>query len=239
MPKRKNKTQKKPPLTISQRAKRYVVKHKSFFTFVGGAIASAVIMAIVGKACNRIMPDKPIVVEKNTELIQVVHTFSPVPDSTWERFMRQSEELVNAQIIPQEVSRIKPEQLDQANVNKVLASVDFPNAKGYADKSAATYFALEMSPIDGAYVDFAVNFFNQQILDDIYCLSIKVCKILDGKRYLVLDCNYEKHVGRNIIRVRNIFTSKDHFEIAVGFFLKKDTKAQYPDFYREVEHIHH
>ena len=235
MPKKKKKNPKKQSIPISQRVKRYVIKHRSF---VWGAIISAIIVAVVEKACNRIMPDKSVVVEKHADPIQVVHTFSPVPDSTWERFMRQSEELINAQIIPQEVSGIKPKQSDETNVNKVLTSVDFPNSKGYTDKSAATYFALEMSPIDGAYVDFVINFFNQKILDDIYCLSIKVCKIQDGKRYLVLDSNFEKHAGKNIIRVRNIFTSNDHFEIAVGFFLKKDTKAQYPDFYREVKHIH-
>ena len=238
MPKKKKKIHQKQKTTILQRGRQYIVRHKSVFTFIVGAVISAIITVLVTKVGNLIMPDKPIVVEKNLDPIQVVHTFSPMPDSTWERFMRQSEKLINTQIIPQEVSSIKLEQSDEANVNKVLVSVDYPNAKGYTERSAASYFALEMSPLNGAFVDFAVNFFNEKILDDIYCLSIKICKVQDGKRYLVLDCNYEKHAGKNIIRVRNIFTSNDHFEIEVGFFLKKDTKAQYPDFYREVKQIH-
>lgn len=237
MPKKKKKIQKKQSITLFQRGKQYVVKHKSDFTFVGGVIVTAIITVLVTKACDLIIPDKPIVVEKTAGTIQVVHSYSPIPDSTWERFMRQSEELINANIIQQEGSLLKQKQSYETNINRVLTSVDFPNAKGYTSESAASYFTLEMSPRDGAYVDFVVDFFNEKILDEIYCLSLKVCKIQDGKRYGVLDSNYEKHAGKNIIRVKNIFTSNDHFEIQVGFFLMRDTKAQYPNFYREVKHF--
>ena len=127
---------------------------------------------------------------------------------------------------------------DQELLNKVFSAAHFPNAKGYSIKSSAPYFFLEMSPQDDSYVDFTLNFFDERVLKDIYCLSIKICIVTNGRRNLVLDANYEKGTGRkNIIRLKNIFNSAEDYEIQVGFFQTKDTNAQYPDFYREIRHI--
>ena len=113
----------------------------------------------------------------------------------------------------------------------------FPNAKGYSTSSAAPYFSLEMSPLDQSFVDFSFSFFNEKILEEIYCISLKVFSIQSGGgRVYILDENYEKQKGRNIIRLKNIFTS-GRYEVEVGFFLKKDINAQYPAFYREAKYI--
>lgn len=127
---------------------------------------------------------------------------------------------------------------DQDLLNKVFPTAHFPNAKGYSIKSSVPYFFLEMSPQDDSYIDFTLNFFDERVLKDIYCLSIKICIVTNGTRNLILDANYEKGTGRkNIIRLKNIFRSAEDYEIQVGFFQTKDINALYPDFYREIRHV--
>ena len=130
------------------------------------------------------------------------------------------------------------ERGDQVSLNKVFQAAHFPNAKGYSIKSSVPYFFLKMSPQDDSYVDFTLNFFDERVLEDIYCLSIKICIVTNGTRNLILDANYEKGTGRkNIIRLKNIFRSAEDYEIQVGFFQTKDINAQYPDFYREIRRV--
>lgn len=93
-----------------------------------------------------------------------------------------------------------------------------------------------MSPLRNSYVDFTVNFFDENLLAEIYCLSLKVCKIQDEKKVLVLDANFEKKANNNVIRMKNIF-GNENYEIEVGFFFSKDINSQYPNFYRETRYI--
>lgn len=200
------------------------------------AILSAIVTVFVTKACNRIMPDNPIVVEKVSDTIQVVHTYNPLSDSAWTEFKKQSEEMVDVNVIQQKKNSYSLSKSN--NISKVFTSARFPNSKGYTSRSAAQYFVLEMSPLNLPYVDFTINFFNEELLSEIYCLSIKICKIRDGKREAVLDENYEKRQSvENVIRLKNIFNTSDKYEIAVGFFFLKDIEEKYPDFYMDTIYI--
>ena len=193
------------------------------------------ISVLLTKACDRIMPDRPIVVEKIPDTIQVVHLHDSFTDSL-SAINSETESVVENRLRNQIGNRSSKNQSHNIKVNKVFYSADFPKAKGYSVKSAAPYFSLEMSPLSNSYVDFIVNFFDEELLVDIYCLSLKVCKIQDEKRVLVLDANFEKKANNNVMRIKNIF-GNENYEIEVGFFFSKDRNSQYPNFYRETRYI--
>lgn len=193
------------------------------------------ISVLLTKACDRIMPNQPIMIESIPDTIQVVHVQNSFLDSLL-GINNETENPVEIRLRNLIGNRKNKNQLHDIKVNKVFLSADFPKAMGYSTKSAAPYFSLDMSPIGNSYVDFTLNFFDEEILTEIYCLSLKVCKIQNGKRVLVLDANFEKKSRNNVIRVKDIF-GKDNYEIEVGFFFSKDKNSQYPDFYREVRYI--
>lgn len=247
-----------------------------FVIFVFGGIVTA----LIAKACDRIIPEQPIVVEKNPDTIHVVHVFDSFSDSTLKSSVVKIKDSIEAhlkspvekrtnqvhsfskknknyseedtisdsrenktnKLIEQNyniqiINRKNDNQsLQEKKFNRVFSSVSFPNAKGYTINSSAPYFSLDMSPLNNTFVDFTLDFFDEELWTDIYCLSIKVCKEQGGKKILFLDTNYEVTFGRNIIRIKNIFL-EDDYEIDVGFFFSKDINAKYPNFYRETRHV--
>lgn len=199
------------------------------------SIAIVFISVLLTKACDRIMPDQPIVIEKIPDTIQVVHLHNSFVDSL-SVTNSETESPIENRLRPQIGNYRNKNQSDNIKVNKVFLSAVFPKAKGYSVKSAAPFFSLEMSPLSNTYVDFILNFFDEEMLAEIYCLSLKVCKIQNGKRVLVLDANFEKRANNNVIRVKNIF-GNESYEIEVGFFFSEDRNSQYPSFYREIRYI--
>jgi hypothetical protein len=200
-------------------------------------VIGIVVTLILTKACDKIVPSQPVVVEKVPDTIQVVYVYDSLFDSATKAYLQQSEEMIKTNLKNQSRRGSTSTQSYTANVNNIFPSAKFPNAKGYSTNSAAPYFSLEMSPLDQSFIDFSFSFFNEKILDEIYCISLKVFSIENGGgRVYILDENYEKQKGRNIIRLKNILTS-GRYEVEVGFFLKKDINAQYPAFYREAKYI--
>ena len=212
---------------------------KSHWIEILVSIVLVIISILLTKACDRIMPDQPIVVEKNPDTIQVVHVHDPLLDSITVLY-NESESPIERRLrnhVGDKNNNSQDSQSYDSKVNKVFPSAEFPKAKGYSIESAAPYFTLDISPHGHSFVDFTLNFFNEDILAEIYCLSLKICKIQNGKRVLVLDANYEKRTGKNVIRLKDIF-GNDNYEIEVGFFFSKDRNSQYPDFYRETRYIY-
>ena len=232
MSKRKKIKQKKQDKARLSQILEYL-KKKWIETLI--SIAVVIISVLLTKACDRIMPNQPIVIEKIPDTIQVIHVHNPLLD-TLSFIYNESEGPVDNCLRNQIATPPKKNQSQSIKVNKVFPSAVFPKAKGYSIKSAAPFFTLEMSPLGHSYVDFTLNFFDEEILAEIYCLSLKVCKIQNGKRILVLDANYEKKTGNNVIRLKNIF-GNDNYEIEVGFFFSKDRNSQYPNFYRETRYV--
>jgi len=199
-------------------------------------IAGVIVTLLITKACDRIIPDSPVVVEKIPDTIKIVHVYEPLADSVLDYTIKTTEDIVKKAID----YRPKNESLQYSdnyeNVNHILKSVSFPNAKGYTVQSAAPYFSLEMSELNQPFVDFIYHFFNENQISDIYCLSIKVFRVQNGESVYVLDENYSIKKGLNIIRMNNIFTSGD-YEVEVGFIFLNDVNSKYPNFYREVRYI--
>lgn len=199
-------------------------------------VMGVVVTLLLTKACDRIVPNQPVVVEKVPDTIQVVHVYDSLFSNAAMAYQKQSEEVIDADLRTRTKDRKSQKVDNKETANKVFISASFPNAKGYTTESSAAYCSIEMSPLDKAYVDFTFDFFSEEILSEIYCLSIKVFKVQNGGRVYILDENFEKRIGQNVIRLKNIFAS-DKYEIEVGFFLIKDRNAQYPDFYREAKYI--
>jgi hypothetical protein len=198
-------------------------------------IIGVIVTILITKACNHILPDDPIIVKQMPDTIKVVHIYEPLANSTFtskEKDKAAIETRLNSQIINRKEENIS----DIGNVNKPLSSSLFPKGKGYTIKNSTPYFSLEMSQLTKPYVDFSLSFFNKDVLADIYCLSIKVFKVQNGERIYILDENYNKRQGKNIIRLKNIFT-KGNYEIEVGFIFSKDRNAEYPNFYREIKYV--
>lgn len=233
MARRKKINQKKHNKVKHSRIWAYLKNH--WIEFVC-SIVVVIISVLLTKACDRVMPNQPVVVEKIPDTIQVVHIYDSLFDSYTRISIQQSEESLNASLRNQNGNMSNKSLYTEGNVNKLYTSAYFPNAKGYVSNSSAQYFSLEMSPLNQSYVDFTLDFFDENILVDVYCISIKVCKTQNGRSVLVLEANYEKRKGKNLIRLKNIFTD-GNYQIEVGFFLSKDRNSQYPNFYNETKYV--
>lgn len=210
---------------------------KKHIVVIVGVILTAIVSAIVTKACDRIVPDPPAVVEKVPDTISIVHVYEPLTDSALGISHEKFEKIVDDAVRKQVSNRKSNHSINANNVNIISNDFSFPNAEGYSPQNAAPYFWLEMTDISQPYIDFICHFFNDAIIEDIYCLSIKVFEIQkDGRRVYVLDENYCKQKGDNIIRLKNIFSYKN-FEIEVGFVFNRDRNSKYPTFYREAKYI--
>lgn len=212
-----------------QTIKKNIVKATIFITGV-------IVTLLITKACDRIIPDSPVIVEKVPDTIKIVHVYDPLADSVLDYSIKPTEDFVKAAIAYRPKNDSHQYSDNNENVNHILKSVSFPNAKGYTVQSAAPYFSLEMSELNQPFIDFVYHFFNEDYISDIYCLSIKVFRVQNGESVYVLDENYSIKKGINIIRMNNIFTSGD-YEIEVGFILLNDVNSEYPNFYREVRYI--
>lgn len=229
--KRKRKTQKKNAWL------RFIEYSKSHYISALLFVIGVVVTLLMTKLCDRIIPDTPVVVEKIPDSINVVHVYSPIPDSVTVVPDVYSESNVETKLTNLESKEMKRQRfLYNENLNSINTSALFPNAKGYTARSAAPYFSLEMSPLNLQYVDFTCHFFDDEVITKIYCLSIKVFNVQNDKKVYVLDENYNIKHGDNIIRLKNIFTTGD-YEIEVGFVFSDDMNSQYPCFYREVKYI--
>lgn len=211
--------------------------YKKHIAVIAGIILTAIISAIVTKACDKIVPDPPAIVEKVPDTISIVHVYEPLTDSTLNLSQKRLEKIVDDAVKKRVLSRKSKDFVNDNSVNNISKDFSFPNAKGYSPRSAAPYFWLEMTDRSQPYIDFICHFFNDAIIEDIYCLSIKIFEIQnDGQRVYVLDENYCKQKGDNIIRLKNIFSSKN-YEIEVGFVFNRDRNLKYPTFYREAKYI--
>lgn len=103
------------------------------------SIVIVLISVLLTKACDRIMPDQPVVIEKIPDTIQVVHVHNSFFDSL-SVINGETESVVENRLRNQIGNRSNKNQSHNIKLNKVLLSAGFPNAKGYFVKSAAPYF---------------------------------------------------------------------------------------------------
>lgn len=195
-------------------------------------VVGVVVTLLFTKACDRIFPDAPVVVREVMDTIKIVHTYD---------FNLDNDSIVNSKLKIRLENIALSEQYDEKVKNKMTKNSSSPNliitssvfdkAKGYSIGNAMPYFSLKMSSLDGHYIDFEYDFINNEILKEIYSLSLKIYKIEDGKRIYVMDENYSVKRDKNLIRINNML-SQGRYEIQAGFTFKKDIDEEYPTFYR-------
>jgi hypothetical protein len=193
-------------------------------------VVTAIITLLIDKSCDRIMPNTPVVVKEVSDTVKIIHSydFNTDKDSlTKTQLMAKLENIKLAQTYESKIAkRIK----EKSDFNSIMLNAKFPNAKGYTSCDASAYFSFQMSSLQNDYIDFIITFINSNILDDIYCLSLKIFKVENENRTYVLDENYIIKNDLNQIRITNSLP-KGLYEISIGFTLKKDQNAEYPHFY--------
>lgn len=195
-------------------------------------IIGAIITLLCDKASNKIIPDNPIIIKEITDSVRIVHTYD---------FNLGDDSIVNTQL------RMKLEnialaqtyelKLDELNTrhnhdfNKIMLDSFPSNAKGYILDSGMPFFVATIPSLQNEFLDIEITLFNSDIINDIYCLSVKIDAIENNRLTVVLDQNYNVNSIDNYIRIANVLP-KGTYRISVGFILKRDCKSEYPRFYQ-------
>lgn len=195
-------------------------------------IIGAIITLLCDKACNKIIPDNPIIIKEISDSVRIVHTYD---------FNLGDDSIVNTQL------RMKLEnialaqtyelKLDELNTrhnrafNKIMLDSFSSNAKGYILDSGMPFFVATIPSLQNEFLDIEITLFNSDIINDIYCLSVKIDAIENNRLTVVLDQNYNVNSIDNYIRIANVLP-KGTYRISVGFILKRDCKSEYPRFYQ-------
>lgn len=198
-------------------------------------IVTAIITIAIERSCNKIMPEPPMIVKEVSDTVKIVHSydFGSIND-TLTKIQLQSR-LENIKLAQQYELEILKQNKEQEVVNPLKLDATFPNSKGYSIKSAMAYFTLNMSSLDKPYIEFDISFFDESILKEIYCLSLKIFKIENGQSIYFLNELYSVTGIHNKIRIANTLP-KGSYEICIGFILKKDINAAYPIIYQTSKH---
>lgn len=210
--------------------KEYIEKNKWIVT-IFWIIVTAIITICVERSCNRIIPEDPVVVKEYTDTVKIVHCydFGDLNDSLINtKLRRKLENIELAQMYEAEIIK-KDKSIRRAN--SIMLDASFPNMKGYRICGAMSYFSYEMSSLNEKLIEFNLSFFNESILNDIYCLVLKIHKIENNKRIYYEEQYYNVNGTNNLIRIANSLP-QGKFEFSVGFVLKRDRLSEYPDTYQ-------
>jgi hypothetical protein len=195
-------------------------------------VIGSVITLFCGKAFNKIMPESAVIVKEVPDTIKVIHSYD---------FNNSFDSIVNSQL-KRKLENVRLSDLyepetkktirrNKEKLNAVMIDYKFPNAKGYSVNQASSYFFMNFPSLEGKFLDFNIKFLNYELIKDIYCISIKIDAINNGKLSVYLDEYYNVNSNCNIIRIANSLP-KGLYEISAGFFLKKDINSEYPCYYR-------
>lgn len=213
-------------MTIREKISKWLIKNKwlvSMFWIIMGVL--------VEKSCNKIIPEDPIVIKEISDTIKFVHTYDfGITNDSLINIQLQNR-LKNIEMAAMYEKEFLKHNKNKMSINSIMIDASFPNAKGYSPRDATPYFSLKLSSLQNEFIDFDISFINANILEHIYCLSLKIFLIEENKRVFVLDENYNIKGENNLIRITNTL-SKGTYEFCVGFTYKKDRNAIYPNVYQ-------
>lgn len=213
----------------------FIKKHK-WVTTIFWIIVTAIITLGIECSFDKVMPKTPIVVKEISDTIKFVHSydFSDLNDSLANTHLKKK--LENIELAQKYETEISKKGKTIRKANSIMLDASFPNGKGYSSRNAMSYFSFEMSSINEKLIEVNVSFFDDLILDDIYCLTLKIFKIGNNNQRIYYEEQYYNVNGTyNLIRIANSLP-KGSFEFCVGFILKRDRMAEYPNTY-EVSKI--
>lgn len=212
------------------KTKEYIEKHKWIVTTFW-IIVTAIISIGIERSCNRIIPEEPIVVKEITDTVRIMHSydFGTINDSLAN--IQLQRKLENIELAQRYEAAITKKDKLTGRANSIMLDASFPNIKGYSLRGAAAFFSYEMSSLDEQIIEFKLSFFDDLILDDIYCLILKIYKIENNQRIYYEEQCYNVNGVNNLIRIANSLP-KGKFEFCVGFILKRDRLSEYPNTYQ-------
>ncbi len=210
--------------------KEYIKKTKWIDT-IFWIIITAVITICIERSCDRIMPEAPTIVKEFTDTVKIVHCydFGNLNDSL--AYSNLQRKLENIELAQRYEAEIIKKNNSIKKTNSIMLDASFPNMKGYTIHNAMSYFSLEMSSLNEKLIEFELSFFDKSILDDIYCLTLKIFTIDNNQRIYYEEQYYNVNNSNNIIRIANSLP-KGKFEFSVGFILKRDRLSEYPNTYQ-------
>lgn len=208
-----------------------VIKDNSWIMTIFWIIITAVITLIIGRLCDRIVPDNPVVIKSNSDTVKIVHSydFGMLDDSIIQ--IQLKNKLKNIELVEQYESVVAKQLKKKSISNPIKIDASFPNAKGYSRRDATPYFSFNMSSLQNDFIEFELLFINDNMLKHIYCLSLKIFKKERDKSIYVLDENYDLNGAYNLIRIANTLP-KGRYEFCVGFTFEKDKNDIYPKVYQ-------
>lgn len=195
-------------------------------------IVGAIITLLCDRACNKIIPDDPTIVKEITDSVRIIHTydFNVGGDSVVNTQLKMKlENIALAQTYELKINELKSQH--KSDFNRIMLNSKFPNAKGYILDSGMPFFVATIPSLQEEFLDIKITLFNSDIINDIYCLSVKIDAFENNRLVVVLDENYNVNGLDNYIRLANVLP-KGTYKISVGFILKKDYKSEYPRFYQ-------
>lgn len=194
-------------------------------------VITAIITFVIERSCSEIMPENPIVVKEISDTVKFVHSydFGNLNDSLTNVYLRKK--LENIELAQKYEAEIIKKGKTKRTSNPIMLDASFPNKKGYYPRGAMSYFSFQMSSLSEKFIEFEVSFFDSSILSEIYCLTLKVYKIENNQRFYFEEQYYNVSNTYNLIRIANSLP-KGTFEFNVGFILKKDRTAEYPNTYQ-------
>lgn len=209
--------------------KEYIEKNKWIIT-IFWIIVTAIISIGIERSCNRIMPENPMVVKEITDTVWIMHNYDlgNINDSlTNAQLRRKLENIELLQRYEAEIIR-KDKPIERANF--IMLDASFPNMKGYCLQGATSFFSYEMSSLNERIIEFRLSFFDDLILNEIYCLILKIHKIENNQRIYYEEQYYNVNGVNNLIRIANTLPN-GKFEFCIGFVLKRDRLSEYPNTY--------
>ena len=194
-------------------------------------IVTALITIAIERSCNSIMPESPMIVKEVSDTVKIVHSydFGNLNDSLIKKQLQSR--LENIELAQQYEVEVIKQNKESGVVNPIKHDVSFPNSKGYSIKNAMAYFSLNMSSLKNPYIEFDISFIEESIVNEIYCLTLKIFKIENNISSYFLEEFYAVQGVNNKIRIVNTL-SKGSYEFCVGFIFNKDRYAKYPNTYK-------
>jgi len=194
-------------------------------------IITAIITIFIERSCDRIIPEEPIVVKELTDTVKIVHCYDwgNLNDSLVNTNLQRK--LENIELAQKYEAEILKKNNSIRTANSIMLDVSFPNMKGYTIHNAMSYFSFEMSSLNEKLIEFELSFFDKSILNDIYCLTLKIFTINNNQRIYYEEQYYNVNRTSNIIRIANSLP-KGKLEFCVGFVLKRDRMSEYPNTYQ-------
>lgn len=190
-------------------------------------VITAIITLIIEKSCDKIMPDSSMVIKETIDTVKIVHSYDLGIDKDSIIEHRLNNRIKNIALIQQYEEIVNKKVY---NNNAVKNDVNFENKKGYVFKNAMAYFVYNISSIHDKIIDINMLFIDNEIVNEVYCLFISICKINDENRLVHFEEYYNvKGLENQILIVNNL--SQGKYEFYIGFILEKDKNEIYPDVY--------